>query len=96
VLNDQTIRNEERILSRLLDANRSVHSRDYEKRRLSETGEDVFSGAEGKEIQKPASQLLRDEIRRAMSLKAPGEFEDLIRLYFRALAEEAPMAADDE
>jgi hypothetical protein len=96
VLDEQTIRNEERILSRLLDANRSVHSRDYEKRRLSETAEDVFSGAKGAEVTKSASQLLREEIRRAMSLKAPGEFEDLIRLYFRALAEEAPLAADDE
>ncbi len=96
VLDEQTIRNEERILSRLLDANRSVHSRDYEKRRLSETANDIFSGAKGTKVTKPASQLLREEIRRAMSLKAPGEFEDLIRLYFRALAEEAPMAADDE
>jgi hypothetical protein len=31
-----------------------------------------------------------------MSLKAPGEFEDLIKLYFRALAEEAPSARSDE
>jgi hypothetical protein len=27
-----------------------------------------------------------------MELKAPGEFEDLIRLYFRALAEESQAA----
>jgi myosin heavy subunit len=96
VLDEQTVRNEERILSRLLDANRSVHSRDYERKRLSETAEDVFSDAEGTELPLAPSQLLREEIRRAMSLKAPGEFEDLIRLYFRALAEEAPVAVDGE
>jgi len=96
VLDEQTIRNEERILSRLLDANRSVHSRDYEKKRLSTTGEDIFSDANDASMSKPTSQLLREEIRRAMSLKAPGEFEDLIKLYFRALAEEASAATTGE
>lgn len=90
VLDEQTMRKQQRILSRLLDANRSVHSRDYEKKRLSLTADDVFSDNAGSDRDKTTSQQLREEIRRAMSLKAPGEFEDLIRLYFRALAEEAP------
>ena len=89
VLSEQTLRNQERIVSRLLDAQRSVHSRDYEKKRLGVTAEDVFSNlAEGADSRR-TSHMLREEIRRAMALKAPGEFEDLIRLYFRALAEEA-------
>jgi hypothetical protein len=96
VLDEQTIRNEERIVSRLLDANRSVHSRDYEKKRLSVSAQDVFSNTAGGERAKPVSRQLREEIRRAMLLKAPGEFEDLIRLYFRALAEEAPPTANEK
>jgi hypothetical protein len=87
---EQTLRRQERILSRLLDANRSIHSRDYEKKRQSETAGDLFSEAFGALPDQPTAQMLREEIRRAMTLKAPGEFEDLIRMYFRALAEEAP------
>jgi hypothetical protein len=80
---------EQRILSRLLDAQRSVHSRDYEQKRESVTAEDIFSKSLGARPDGPESQSLREEIRRAMQLKAPGEFEDLIKLYFRALAEES-------
>ena len=94
VLNEQTLRNQERILSRMLDAQRSVNSRDYEKKRRSVTAEDVFSNVPDGADARRTSQMLREEIRRAMALKAPGEFEDLIRLYFRALAEEAPLESD--
>ncbi|UCG50525.1 MAG: DUF4175 family protein [Candidatus Latescibacterota bacterium] len=96
VLDEQTLRKEERILSRLLDAQRSIHSRDYEKKRLSVTAEDIFSRATGTLSEETTSQTLREEIRRAMTLKAPGEFEDLIKLYFRVLAEEAPAARRSE
>jgi hypothetical protein len=95
-LNEDTMRKEQRILSRLLDANRSVHTRDYEKKRLSVSADEMFSRADGTSRKKATSQQLREEIRRAMSLKAPGEFEDLIRLYFRALAEEAPPGGASE
>jgi hypothetical protein len=93
-LDDQTLRRQERILSRLLDADRSIHSRDYEKKRQSETAQDVFSDTPGMLHARPTAKMLREEIRRAMTLKAPGEFEDLIRMYFRALAEEAPVPSE--
>jgi myosin heavy subunit len=91
-LDNDTLNKEERILSRLLDAQRSVHSRDYEKERESTTAGDVFSDGGAAPSSLSSSQALREEIRRAVALKAPGEFEDLIRLYFRALAEEAQAA----
>jgi hypothetical protein len=87
-LDEDLVNREQRILSRLLDAQRSVHTRDYEKKRQSVTAEDVYSKSLGGEQPEPVSQSLREEIRRAMQLRAPGEFEDLIKLYFRALAEE--------
>ncbi len=89
-LNEDLVNKEQRILSRLLDAERSVHTRDYEKRRESVSAEDVFSKSLGRRPEGADAQTLRDEIQRAMQLKAPGEFEDLIRMYFRALADEAP------
>ena len=87
-INDDLVNREQRILSRLLDAERSIHTRDYDKTRESVTAEDVFSKSLGVRGKDALSESLREEIRRAMQLKAPGEFEDLIKLYFRALAEE--------
>ena len=71
-------------------------SRDYEKKRTSETADEMYSDASVLSASRQQSQILREEIRRAMALKAPGEFEDLIRLYFRALAEEATMGRSGE
>jgi hypothetical protein len=85
-LNDDTVNKQQRILSRLLDAERSVNTRDYEQKRESHTAQDVFSKSLGRRGDSASAQSLRDEIQRAMQLKAPGEFEELIRLYFRALA----------
>jgi len=87
-LGDDLVNKQQRILSRLLDASRSVHTRDYEKERESVSAEDIFSRALGHRPDGVDAQSLRDEIQRAMQLKAPGEFEDLIRMYFRALADE--------
>jgi hypothetical protein len=88
-LNDDVVNKQQRILSRLLDAERSVNTRDYEQKRESHTAQDVFSKSLGRRGDGASAQSLRDEIQRAMQLKAPGEFEELIRLYFRALAGEA-------
>jgi hypothetical protein len=89
-IDEDLVNKEQRILSRLLDAERSVHTRDYERRRESVSAEDVFSKSLGRRAEGADAQTLRDEIQRAMQLKAPGEFEELIRMYFRALADEAP------
>ncbi len=88
-IDQDLVRREQHILSRMLDAQRSVNSRDYEQKRESVTADDIFSKSLGARPDGPESQSLRDEIRKAMQLKAPGEFEDLIKLYFRALAEES-------
>ena len=92
-LNDDLVSRQQRILSRMLDAERSVHTRDYEKERESMTADEVFSRTLGRRPESADAQSLRDEIQRAMQLKAPGEFEDLIRIYFRALADESPADA---
>jgi hypothetical protein len=96
VLDRSVVEKEQRIISRLLDAQRSVHTRDYEKTRTSESAEDIFSRKLTRGTKTPVTQTLREAIQRAMNIKAPGEFEDLIRLYFRALAEEAAANRDSE
>lgn len=89
-LSERTLDHQERILSRLLDAQRSIHNRDYERKRESVTADDIFSRGLGETGAGGSVSELREEIRRAMKLKAPGEYEDLIRYYFRALAGEYP------
>ena len=39
-INENTLKRQERILSRLLDATKSIHDRDYEKTRESKTGKE--------------------------------------------------------
>ena len=93
LVDEDLVRREQRILSRLLDAQRSVYTRDYENRRESRTAADVFSRGARPGTRASRSLRLREQIRRAMELRAPGEYQELIRMYFRALAEESAAPA---
>lgn len=86
----ETIRRQEQILSRLLDAQRSVRRRDYSRQRRARTGVDVVRSG-------PASLPLkipdwREQIRRdILRLSREGftkDYQELIRLYFEALTRE--------
>jgi len=88
-VSDDLLGREYHILSRLLDSQRSVQTRDYENKRESEVGANIFSNGGSTATRSERMRTLREEIKKAMRLKAPGEFEDLIKLYFRALAEES-------
>lgn len=79
---------EQRILSRLLESQRSLTRRDYSRRRQSETagsrwGEDPGGAPSGPE----GRRELLEMIRRGMQQRGPAEFEELNKLYFRALSE---------
>jgi len=85
--NPETVRKEDRILSRLLDAQRSTRERDFEKRRTSSAGQDVVR--EG-----PASldltthrgmDRLRRDMQKALEAGYAREYEDLIKRYFEIL-----------
>jgi len=86
-VDERTLEHEERILSRLLDAQRSIHSRDYERKRESKTAADIESRGGKRKAEKTEAMKLREQIRKAMKLRGPAEFEELIRLYFRAIAQ---------
>jgi exonuclease VII large subunit len=86
-INDDVIKQQERILSRLLDAQTSMNERDYEKDRKSNSGKDfnrtsppdiVLDTDEGK-------NKLRDELMKAVKEGYKKDYEDLIRKYFEAL-----------
>jgi uncharacterized protein DUF4175 len=88
----ETRQRQERILSRLLDASRSMNERDWEKKRRSRTGEDLARRSPS-EIDPNAidpKSGLKYELRRAMEEGYSRDYEELIRAYFDALEKNAP------
>ncbi len=89
-LDDNLIQKQERILSKLLDAQKSINERDYEKQRESNSGKDI--------VGKPPADLnltteegkdkLRDELNKAVREGYSKDYEDLIRKYYEALQKE--------
>lgn len=90
----KTVSKEERILSRLLDAQRSTRERDFEKQRSSKTGENIVglppppidvSTLEGRD-------RLRRDMQKALEEGYAREFEDVIKRYFDVLEQVEPHA----
>ncbi len=85
-VSEDTRRRQDRILSRLLDASRSMNERDYEKTRESRSGED--------QARKSPAELKLDELRnkqavqdllKSMQQGYSKDYEQLIRQYFERL-----------
>ncbi len=86
-VNPETLKKQERILSRMLDSQRSARERDFENRRTAESGKNVvrpgpaaidLSTREGKD-------RLRRDLLRALEEGYTRDYEDLIKKYFEAL-----------
>ena len=87
----QTVDRQKRILSRLLDAQRSLRRREYTRERLSRPGEEYARERPGAlpDDATRATQQLREDLLRAMERAYPGEYRDLIRAYFEGLTQDA-------
>jgi len=86
-MNNDLVKQQEKILSKLLDAQTSMNERDYEKDRKSSSGKDydhnsppnlILNTDEGK-------NKLKDELLKAIREGYKKDYEDLIRKYFEAL-----------
>jgi hypothetical protein len=89
-VDQSTIDRQKKILSRLLDAEKSLKERDYSRQRRAEMGEDVFRPSP-KQLSPEATQKegsAKDNLSRFMQEAYPKEYEQLIRDYFKALSEE--------
>ncbi|MFH1689178.1 MAG: DUF4175 family protein [Candidatus Eisenbacteria bacterium] len=83
----ETVDRQKRILSRLLDAQRSLRRRDHTRERTSETAENyVRTGPDelSSDVER-VTQELREDLLRAMQRGYPSEYRELIRAYFRGL-----------
>lgn len=87
-IDQETVDLQERILSRLLDAQKSVHKREFSRKRLAETSED-------QEWDMPEDIRLKFERMRQKALlnedykEFPQEYQELIREYLKLLNEKA-------
>jgi hypothetical protein len=87
---EETLQRQERILTRLLNAQKSMRQRDYSKRRKSEPGEDYDLKPPPQLSLEDREKLLRELLYRKRGYYPP-EYEELIQAYFKALAtSEAP------
>lgn len=82
----RTIERQERILSRLLDAQKSVNRREYSRKRKAETGSEFNRRSpEFPEDMTEENEMLMDIIKKALQEKYPRKYERLIKAYFRSL-----------
>jgi len=85
----KTIEIQKKILSRLLDSEKSLVKRAYSQRRKAEIGEDIFRKSPS---QLPPdigalSQKEKERVQRLSSETYPKEYEEAIKEYFKALSE---------
>lgn len=88
-IDDDLIKTQDRILSRMLDAQRSINERDFEKNRQSVAGKE-FNLKSPPEIllqTEEGRNILRDQLLRAIRQGYAKDYEELIRKYFKSLEE---------
>ncbi len=83
----ETVHRQEQILSRLLDAQRSVTRRDYSRKREARSGQDIFRQSPEDNVYKTSEVLdrLRRDILRIGKEGYTKDYQALIRSYFEAL-----------
>ena len=89
-LNDKLIQKQERILSKLLDAQRSINERDFEKKRISQTGKNIVRNSPNNSnipLDENKQEVL-DELKRAVNEGYVKDYEDLIIKYYEYLQKE--------
>jgi hypothetical protein len=86
-VNPETLHKQERILSRMLDAQRSMRERDYDKRRKAESGSNVARrGPETLDLSSEEGRnKLQQDLLKALEEGYSKDYEILIRKYFDAL-----------
>lgn len=81
-IDSETLKRQDRILSRLLDATKSVYERDFEERRESTPGKELFREAppplELTDQQRKSFQLFLNSLKQSYTK----DYEELIRRYF--------------
>ncbi len=97
-VNDDLLQSQEKILSKLLDAQRSINQRDFEEQRESNTG-NKFSRESPGEINLSSEERknkIREELIKARKEGYSSDYEELIRKYYEALDESKNKTPDNK
>uniref|UniRef100_A0A7C4TH33 DUF4175 family protein n=1 Tax=candidate division WOR-3 bacterium TaxID=2052148 RepID=A0A7C4TH33_UNCW3 len=86
-LDRKLIERQQMIISRLLDAERSIRQEDWTKERKSRPGKDIIRPSPAQLPQELGRDELREIIQRALREPYPKEYEIYIREYFKRLLE---------
>ncbi|OPX18338.1 hypothetical protein BXT86_01745 [candidate division WOR-3 bacterium 4484_100] len=85
----ELIERQRRLITRLLDAQRSIRKEDYTKKRISRPGQNFLERTSPKPLSEHISKdELREMIQRALRESYPTEYELYIREYFKKLLEQ--------
>ncbi len=84
------IERQRQILTRLLDAQRSMQERGQEKRRESRSGQDLLRESPADLSPSEKANKLRQDLLRALESGYAPDFEELIKRYFELLQEQPP------
>jgi hypothetical protein len=85
--NQETLKKQERILSRLLDASKSMRERDFEKKRKAQTGTQIVRRSP-KDLDLETlsgKNKLHEDLLKALEQGYSKDYQDLIRKYFEEL-----------
>jgi len=88
-LDRELIERQKKIISRLLDTQKSIRKEDYEKKRKSKPGQDLIARDDPQSLpEELGKDQLRELIQKALKESYPEEYELYIREYFKRLLEE--------
>ncbi len=89
-VNRSTIQRQKRILSRLLDAQRSMQDRDHSQKRKAEAGKsyETASPSQLPELRPSKQDQLHNELLRSLKENYSKDYKELIQKYFEALAQQ--------
>jgi hypothetical protein len=88
-LNDELVQKQERILSKLLDTQRSINERDFEKERESKSGDDLVRQSPADlNLSRQKQNKIVDELNKAVQEGYTKDYENLIRKYYETLQNE--------
>lgn len=89
-LGGNVVRQQERILSRMLDSQRSLNERDFEKNRESKSGAQFSMESPGQlNLKNNSGNRLRDELMKAAKEGYKKDYEELIKRYFEAVEKQS-------
>lgn len=81
----ETIQRQQKILSRMLDASRSINQRDYDNQRKSNAGQDVVRQSPGDLNLSNGNNEQDQELMRLIRTNFPPEYQKVILRYYRTL-----------